>query len=251
MDILKFGWLPDLPDFRDYVFSGTTAVANLPPIVDLRANDAPIYNQGSLGSCTGNSIAGMFQFVNKKTAGQDFIPSRLFIYYNERKIMGTVNKDSGAYIRDGIKSIAKKGVCKEITWPYDVTKFKNKPVEAAFAEALNHQAIQYQRIDDTINSMKQCIADGFPFVFGFSMYESFISEPVTKTGIVPMPNKSEKSLGGHAVMAIGYDEDKNHFIIRNSWGTGWGDKGYFYMPYDYMKNGNLADDFWTLRKVEV
>lgn len=251
MGILNLGWLPDLPDFRDYTFSGETAVANLPPVVDLRASDAPIYNQGNLGSCTGNSIGGMFQFVNKKTAGIDFVPSRLFIYYNERKMMGTVSKDSGAYIRDGIKSIAKKGVCKETTWAYDITKFKNKPSDAAYTEALAHQAIQYQRIDDTVTSMKQCLADGFPFVFGFTMYDSFRSDPVTKTGVVPMPDKSEKCLGGHAVMAIGYNEEKDHFIVRNSWGTGWGDKGYFYMPYDYLKNSNLACDFWTLRKVEI
>lgn len=251
MEFLNLGWLPDLPDFRDYVFSGLTAPSALPDAVDLRNQDAPVYNQGSLGSCTGNAIGAMFQFVNKKSAGQDFIPSRLFIYYNERKMMGTVNRDSGAYLRDGIKSIAKKGVCKETTWPYDITKFKNKPVAEAYAEALNHQAIQYQRISSNMTGMMQCLADGYPFVFGFTIYESFYSDTVRKTGVMSMPVKTEKRHGGHAVMAIGYDKVKRHVIVRNSWGNWWGDKGYFYMPFDYIDNSNLADDFWTLRKVEI
>lgn len=245
------GWLPDLPDFRDYVFSGLTAPAALPAVVDLRNQDVPIYDQGRLGSCTGNAIASMFQFVNRKTNNVDFIPSRLFIYYNERKKMGTVNRDSGAYLRDGMKSIAKKGVCKETpTWPYDVTKFKQKPPKDAYTEALNYQAIEYQRITSNVTSMKQCLADGYPFVFGFTMYESFHSDEVRKTGIMKMPARTEKSKGGHAVMAIGYDDSKKTMIVRNSWGTWWGDKGYFYMPYEYIDNSNFADDFWTLRTVE-
>jgi len=252
MEFLNMGWLPDLPDFRDYVFSGLTAPAALPAAVDLRKQDAPIYDQGKLGSCTGNAIASMFQFVNKKTNNVDFVPSRLFIYYNERKKMGTTNRDSGAYLRDGMKSIAKKGVCKETpTWPYDITKFKQKPPQAAYNEALNYQAIRYQRLGSNITTMKQCLADGYPFVFGFTTYESFRSSDVTKTGIVPMPKPSEKTRGGHAVMAIGYDDDAKMLIVRNSWGTGWGDKGYFYMPYDFVGNTNFSDDFWTLRRVET
>lgn len=247
----KLGWLPDLPDFRDYIFEGKTELAALPPLVDLRPNDVPIYDQGQLSSCTGNAIAGMFQFVNKKDAGKDFIPSRLFIYYGERDIQGTTNKDSGAYIRDGMKVIAKQGVCNESTWPYDVAKVKIKPTKTAFTEALNHQAITYMRINDTLNSMRQCLADGYPFVFGFTMYDSFHTDETTKTGMVKMPSKKDKCLGGHAVTAVGYDDTRKVMIVRNSWGTWWGDKGYFYMPYDYMRDGNLATDFWTLRKVEL
>lgn len=250
MDFPTFGWLPDLPDFRDFEFLGLTAPAALPAAVDLRSTDSPVYNQGQLGSCTGNAIAAMFQFVNRKDNGTDFIPSRLFIYYNERVKIRTVNVDSGAYLRDGIKSIAKKGVCKEVpTWPYDITKFKDKPSDIAYKEALNHQAISYQRIANDITKMKQCLADGYPFVFGFTVYESFYK--VDKTGMMTMPDKTEKAHGGHAVMAIGYDDAKNAVIVRNSWGTGWGDKGYFYMPYAYIDNNNLCDDFWTLRKVEL
>lgn len=250
LEDFKLGWLPDLPDIRDFTFSGSTPIKSLPTAVDLRKTDSPIYNQGSLGSCTGNAIGGMFQFVNRKMGHSDFIPSRLFIYYEERKIMGTIKKDSGAFIRDGMKVISKLGVCTEIMWPYNVEKFTVKPVKSAYVEAKNHQAIEYMRINDTINKMKQCLADGYPFVFGFTVYDSFDAEQVRKTGIMTMPKKSEKSQGGHAVMAIGYDDKKQHFIIRNSWGTWWGDKGYFYMPYDYISDGNLCADFWTLRTVE-
>lgn len=247
----KLGWIPDLPDFRDLFFEGKTSLASLPPVVDLRANDAPIYNQGQLSSCTGNAIGAMFQYVNKKDAGKDFIPSRLFIYYGERAIEGTINKDGGAYIRNGMKVIAKKGVCKEDTWPYDVAKVKAKPSAQAFKEALDHQAIQYQRLSENLDNMKQCLADGYPFVFGFTIYDSFLTDEVVKTGIMKMPEKTEKCVGGHAITAVGYDDTKRILIIRNSWGTGWGDKGYFYMPYDYVLNNNLVADFWTLRKVEL
>lgn len=250
MTIEKYGWLPDLPDFRDHIFAGATAPENLPIKVDLRVSDSPVYSQGNLKSCTGNAIGAMFQFINRKAGGKDFIPSRLFIYYGERKIENAVKRDQGAYLRNGMKVIAKQGVCKEDTWPYDVTKWANKPTKAAFTEALNHQAIEYKRIENNITTMKQCLADGYPFVFGFMIYESFQTDAVRKTGIMPMPARTEKALGGHAVMAIGYDDTKQVFILRNSWSAWWGDKGYFYMPYDYIRNDNLCNDFWTLRKVE-
>lgn len=245
------GWLPDLPDHRDYEFSGKCALNSLPSSVDLRPHDSPIYDQGRLGSCTGNAIGGMFQFVNKKDAGQDFIPSRLFIYYGERKIEHTIYRDSGAHLRNGMKVIAKSGVCDEAVWPYDISKFTEKPSDVAFTEALEHQAVTYMRIVHSLTAMKQCLADGYPFVFGFTVYESFETDVVSSTGVMPMPTKSESMLGGHAVMAVGYDDAKKVLIVRNSWGSEWGDKGYFYMPYAYVQNRNLTNDFWTLRKVEL
>ena len=245
------GWLPDLPDHRDYEFEGTYSLSALPPAVDLRASDSEIYNQGSLGSCTGNAIAALFQFVNRKMGHKDFIPSRLFIYYEERRLLGTIKKDSGAYLRDGMKTIAKKGVCPEPTWPYIIEQFKTKPSAAAYAEAKSHQAIEYMRIMESVDRLKQCLADGYPFVFGFSVYESFRTHTVNSTGVMTVPAKTEKLLSGHAIMAVGYDDEKRHFILRNSWGTGWGDKGYFYMPYEYIESRKLTDDFWTLRTVEL
>jgi C1A family cysteine protease len=222
----------------------------LPSNVDLRGGCPPVYDQGDLGSCTANAIAGALQFNQIKEKLADvFAPSRLFIYYNERVIENTVNEDSGAMIRDGIKSVSKDGAPHEALWPYDISKFKNKPGAAAYKDAAKHKAILYQRLAQTIDQLKGCLASGFPFVFGFAVYESFESQAVAKNGRVPMPKKKEKQLGGHAVLAVGYDEPSKRFIVRNSWGDKWGLAGYFTIPYGYLTDENLADDFWTIKQV--
>jgi C1A family cysteine protease len=208
-----------------------------------------VYDQGQLGSCTGNAIAAAVQFGRRKL-GQtpDFVPSRLFIYYNERVMEGTVGTDSGAMIRDGIKSVAKLGVCPEVPgWPYDITKFIRKPPAKVCKHAQAHRAVSYSRLINTASQLKGCLASGYPFVFGFGVYESFETPDVAKTGVVPMPAPTERQLGGHAVMAVGYDEPAQHFIVRNSWGPGWGMKGYFTMPYAYLTDSNYSDDFWVIR----
>ena len=245
-----YGWKPDIGDQRDYQFKVLRrTVAALPPKVDLRSKCSAVEDQGQLGSCTANALVGAVEFLYGKTKGafQDF--SRLFVYYNERVIEGTVNSDSGAMIRDGIKTLAKQGVCLESTWAYDISRFRTKPPSQAFAEALNHQILTYARLA-TLNDMKTCLASGLPFTFGFTVYESFESDTVARTGIVPMPGKTERALGGHAVLAVGYDDSSQRFIVRNSWGTGWGQKGYFTMPYKYLSNSNLSDDFWAIQKEE-
>jgi C1A family cysteine protease len=250
--IKRYGWKPDLPDFRDHMYSAPhPTLAALPPKVDLRPQCSPVYDQGELGSCTGNSIAGAVHFDRKKQGlSPDFIPSRLFIYYNERVIEHSVSEDAGAMIRDGIKSISKAGVCPETPdWPYDITKFAQKPPTKAFSDALQHKAVSYQRLVNTLTQMKGCLASGYPFVFGFSVYESFESQTVAQTGVVPMPQPNEKLLGGHAVLAVGYDDAQQRFIVRNSWGASWGTAGYFTMPYAYLTDSNLADDFWTVRTI--
>jgi C1A family cysteine protease len=209
-------------------------------------------NQGNLGSCTANAIASAHYFDQmKQSAPKPFQPSRLFIYYNERRMENTVPVDSGAFIRDGFKSISKEGVCPESLWKYNIPQFTAKPPAAAYKDALNHQAIQYMRIQPTLGQLKGCIADGFPFVYGFTVYESFESPQVANTGIVPLPSNGESVLGGHAVMAAGYDDAKRFFIVQNSWSTAWGDKGYFYMPYSYLTDPDLSADFWTARTVEL
>ena len=175
--------------------------------------------------------------------------SRLFIYYNERVIEHTVQEDSGAMIRDGIKTLVKQGVCSERSWPYVIAKFAKKPGAACYKEARDHQVTVYARLE-TADEMRACLADGFPFVFGFSVYESFESATVARTGVAPMPRRNEKLLGGHAVLAVGYDDARKRFLVRNSWGTGWGMKGYFTLPYDYLGDRNLCDDFWTIRRQE-
>ena len=247
----SLGWLPDLPDTRDYLYAAPLKVLQKLPVgTDLRSKCPPVYDQGELGSCTANALGGAFQFGQKKQKLKDFIPSRLFIYYNERVIINTVNSDSGAQIRDGIKTLNKQGVCPEKTWPYDVSKFTQKPPPPAYKEALQNQITSYQRLTNTLTILKGCLAEGYPFVYGFTVYESFMTAKVAKTGIMPMPAASEKTVGGHAVMGVGYDDAKQAFLIRNSWSTGWGIKGYFWMPYAYITDSNRCDDFWTIRIVE-
>jgi C1A family cysteine protease len=247
-----YGWVPDVPDHRDLAYSAPMhAMTALPPSVDLRPQcPKTVYDQGQLGSCTGNAIAGAHEFDQMKQGfPSPFTPSRLFIYYNERVMEGTVNSDAGAQIRDGIKSIGHLGVCPETMWPYNISKFTVKPGATCFTEALKHCAVRYYRVPRTLTQMKGCLSEGFPFVFGFSVYESFESPAVAKTGIVPMPGTNETLLGGHAVLAVGYNDAQHRFIVRNSWGPAWGMKGYFTMPYAYLLDPNLSDDFWTVRQV--
>ena len=251
--IQQYGWVPDLPDARDYMYAAPQPVlTKLPPKFDLRPQCPPVIDQGALGSCTANAIANAHLFEQRKQkAAQPFLPSRLFVYYNERVMEGTVSSDAGAMIRDGIKSIAKQGVCPEKQWPYTIAKFTRKPTHACYTEAKKHQAVSYQRLVQTLTQLKGCLASGYPFVFGFTVYESFESPEVTKTGVVPMPAASEQVLGGHAVLAVGYDDPTQRFIVMNSWGTSWGMHGFFTIPYAYLIDTDLSADFWTVRLVEM
>ena len=246
-----YGWLPDLPDHRDFLYSAVAPVrAVLPQKVDLRRKCSAIENQGNLGSCTANALVGALEFLEIKDGAKFVDLSRLFVYYNERVIEGTVNQDSGAYLRDGIKSLAKLGVCPEQKWPYRISDFTRKPTAKCYKDAIRHRITSYHRIV-TIDEMRNCLTDGFPFVFGFTVYTAFESQTVAKSGVVNMPGPKEKVLGGHAVVAVGYDDGQKRFWIRNSWDTDWGQNGYFTMPYDYLDpKGNLADDFWTIRTAD-
>lgn len=243
-----YGWKRQLPDQRDYKY--TLAIPTvLPPLVDMTGKCPPVYDQETLGSCTGNAIAGAVEFERIKQGLVDFVPSRLFIYYEERVIENTVNSDSGAEIRDGFKVISSLGVPAETDWPYDVSKFTQKPPQQAYDDALKDVATQYLAINQDLTSFRQCLSDGYPFVFGFTVYSSFESDQVNQSGIVPMPSPTESVLGGHAVMCVGYDDNAKEFIVRNSWGPKWAQNGYFRMPYQYLTNPDLASDFWTLRLV--
>jgi len=256
MDLLlprnqKYGWIPDLPDQRDFFYRDLLTLGLTPAQkeVDLRPLCSPVEDQGTLGSCTAHALTGNLEFLKQKTIKKFMQFSRLFLYYNERVIEHTTGTDSGASLRDGIKTLKKLGDCREDLWPYDGDQFTSKPSRSAYDDAQKYQITSYYRLQ-TLEELKHTLQSGFPFVFGFAVYESFESSKTTQTGIVSMPGKSERLLGGHAVLAVGYDDAKKWIIVRNSWGVEWGDRGYFYMPYSYFTSSSLASDFWTVRGME-
>lgn len=244
------GWITDRPDQRDRPYLAALKLGNLPPSVDLRTSCPPVYDQGQLGSCTGQAIAAALEFDQIKQ-GEPYTPlSRLFIYYCERARENTVNSDAGAMIRDGIWSVAHLGAPPETEWPYDITQFTARPPEQCYTDATAHKALSYMRLGRAITIMKSCLASGYPFVLGISVYQSFESDTVAASGRVPMPGLGEAQLGGHCMLAVGYQDDEQVFIVRNSWSTSWGDAGYCYIPYNYLLSPGLSSDFWTIRTIE-
>jgi C1A family cysteine protease len=246
----KYGWRPDAADPRDRIYRAPRRLFGLPSSVDLRASCSPVEDQGDIGACAGHAVVGALEFLEiKETRYGDGLGdlSRLMAYYSGRELEGTVEDDAGCQIRDVVKAAAKVGVCAETLWPYDVTRFAVKPSDDAYADAAQHRITTYHRIVG-LDAARACLAEGFPFIFGFIVYNSFDSDEVARTGIQPMPQANERELGGHAVLAVGYDDAAQQLIVRNSWGEGWGLKGYFRMPYGYIENASLSDDFWTIRK---
>jgi C1A family cysteine protease len=226
----KYGWKRDLPDKRDFFENNYLLSLEKPSDkVDLRKNCPKIYNQGELGSCTANALACGIQYDEMKQKLENNVPSRLFIYYNERDMEGNVNNDTGASLRDGVKTINKIGYCNETQWPYDIEKFSEKPSGECYDYARKHKSLIYKRVQQDETHIKSVLNIGFPIVFGISVYESFESQTVSKTGVIPLPETSERMLGGHAIVLVGYDEEKRLFTFRNSWGEDWGENGYFKM----------------------
>ncbi len=242
-----YGYNPDLRDQRDHRFKLLEGIV-LPSSVDLRPQDSPIEDQGELGSCTSFASGAAFRFDLRKQGLSDFVISHLFEYFNSRSKNQKL-VDSGATIRDAIKAINTYGLCPESEWPYDLSKFTVRPSVKAYKDALKDRALTYQRVSQNLTQMKNCLAQGLPFVIGISVYQSFESQEVASTGIVPMPSQNEQLLGGHALLVVGYDDSTQRFTVRNSWGSGFGDKGYVYLPYQYLEDSNLASDFWVVQTV--
>ena len=235
----KFGWIPDIPDVRDLFYKAPKKVIKeRPNSWDLRSKMPEVWDQGALGSCVAEAVAGDLQYLQIVQNKESFTPSKLFIYYNAREVIGTANEDSGAMIRDGIKVVNDYGACREIpTWPYDISKFKDKPSELAYNEGLEHQALLYQRVEQNDVEIESRLFEGFPVVVGISVYQSFMA--AEKSGEVPMPGLTESLLGGHAILIVGYLRNNlsliwkpwnwfsgrtldGKFICRNSWGSDWG-----------------------------
>ena len=223
-------------------------------MVDLRTKFPPVYDQGELGSCVFNACDGAYGFEMMKQGEPYVSMSRLFMYYNTRVAEGTVDQDSGAEIKDAVYQIGSyddaHGTCTEELWPYDITKFTVKPTDECYTNAKLHHVVKAERIQQDLTDLKQSLLDGYPVIFGFQVYESFETEAVAKTGKMPMPAPGEKLLGGHGVVLAGFDDTQSVFIVRNSWGTSWGDAGYFYMPYDFIVKPDYASDFWSIRLVQ-
>jgi len=251
----KYGWLPDVPSAKDYPFRSLRAIPRLnPPSANLSSFVPYVHDQSNLGSCAPQSITEQLELLRVKNKVPRPACSPMFEYYNTRVLQDTVNFDSGCYIRTTIKAAAQFGICSEVSWPYIIPKFTIKPPISAYTEAEDNQILQYFRLTTgSLAEMKTCLADGYAFSFGFSVYDYFQSAKMAQTGILYLPRPKEKLLGGHAVLAVGYNEKQRRFLILNSWGKGWGlpkMPGFFTMPYEYITNPDYADDFWTIRTAE-
>lgn len=237
----------DSVDLRDYIYKAEMIKDELPSKVDMRAKMPPVVDQSKLGSCTTNAIvSGLRQFLQIKHCQPNAVLSRLYLYWHEREVEGTLGSDAGAEIRTGMKLLKNIGVCPEKDFPYVISTYNDKPSADAEAHAGEHKISEYSRVTD-LTMLKTALAEGYPVVFGYYVYSSFKSDEVTQTGRVPLPQEGEELLGGHAVLAVGYDDFHEVVICRNSWGRTWGDHGYFYLPYDFWAY-NLVDDMWTAKK---
>lgn len=246
----KYGYIPDVGDKRDMLMipepDGVLSKVDLRPSMPF-----PCFDQLSLGACTANATVGAITFDQAKQGLSIEMMSRLYLYYYSRKLEWSVETDSGAQLRDVMKAYNKFGICLEADWPYDITKFQDQPTSQDCADARTHRPLLYQRVNPTPTNFMRILSSGFPIIFGFTVYESFESDEVASTGIVPMPDfKNEAVEGGHAVLAVGYDRGTRQVICRNSWGTTWGLAGYFMLPFDYIFDNDLATDFWTIQQIQ-
>ena len=271
------GWLPDFPDFRDYTLKQdkvepmikqvgvekTLDESNLPTSTDLREWCSPIKDQGKISSCTANAGVSMVEYYEKRSFGKYLDESRLFLYKTTRNLMQKTG-DSGAYIRKTMESLVLFGLPPEEYWPYNIESFDMEPSTFCYAFGQSYKTILYVRLDpldgskdDLLNRIKTNLVAGLPTMFGFTVYSSITN--AASNGEIPFPGDVDRLAGGHAVMTVGYDDSKKikipnsdketngALLIRNSWGEKWGEKGYGWLPYDYVRSG-LAVDWWTILK---
>ena len=249
----KFGWLRSRPDPRA-ILADPTGLATWDE-VDERLAMSNCYDQGQLGSCTGNAVAFGYEYWRQVQGLETWTPSRLFIYWNERVAEGTQFYYSGAFGHDGFKCLRRFGAPPEDLWPYDIARYADAPPSSAFVAANDnriewyvHPGLPYDRpISERTQAFKRLLSNEQTIQFGFTVFSSFMSAHVADTGIVPMPQRGEREEGGHEVSLIGYLKDyPDHGLCRNSWGTDWGQGGYFLMPWDYICDPNYSDDWRSI-----
>lgn len=246
----KLGWMPELMDKRAYAFVPRASVLRaLPESVDLRPQLPPIWNQGSIGSCTAHAVAVAHIVAQKRNRAKPVMPSRLALYFNSRALRGWQNQDFGAYICDVFKVIAKQGVANEKLYPYLTSKVFLKPPASVTKDALLNQAVVYRKLNSTnAKEIKAALADGHVVVFGSVLYEGY--DQLNASNLMPNPDLTAKQVGGHAMALCGYDSAKQQFLVRNSWGCSWGDKGYHWCHESYITDISLTDDMWICEAVE-
>lgn len=243
----QFGGKRDVEDRRDHPYDAGTR-HELPPHVDLRKSCGAVYDQLHVCSCSANALASLLVFVGNVEKRPIAAPSRLFLYYNARKLEGTLPKDGGATIRSGLKVAAKLGACSEELWPYELANVAHEPSPHCYEDAKQTRALKYLRIAQNLDHLRACLAEGYAFIFGMQAYEqSFVQ--AQHTGTLPMPGAGETLMGGHAVLAVGYDDRSKSITALNSLGSSWGKNGYFSIPYTFVADADLAYDFWTIRSV--
>jgi C1A family cysteine protease len=244
------GYRPDKKSRNPQKFSAShDSDQELPAIVDLRPFMTPVENQRNSNSCTANAMAGAYEYLDNRINGEATDVSRLFIYYNARALDGRTRHDEGTYLSHCVKVVRKYGACSEETWPFTLRKIKAKPPKSAYQEAVRFRIEDAAAVEVDLDTMRSCLAEGYPFVFGLQLFESF-NGAGGNGGLVSMPDPdNEKHNGGHAMLCVGYSDPDRVFIIRNSWGEEWGDEGYCYVPYDYMADPNFNHDCWVIRQV--
>lgn len=276
MNNLSLGWIPDVPDIRDITVSDvknelprtldvTPNPSDLPKVVDNRKWCSNIEDQGNLGSCTANSIVSLFEYMENKAGNKHVDGSRLFVYYNSRKYAGfPVSQDTGSYIRSSVKAVVMDGICEENIWQYDVSKFSVEPSKLAYSNAQRFRGTKYIRLDDRLEGLvdriKSFVNNGYAVTFGFSVYDC-VQDISSKVPVLPFPSKGEKLQGGHAVTIVGYDseapsrnyrngyETKGAMLCQNSWSERWGQRGFFYIPFEYFTS-QLAMDVWSITSID-
>lgn len=203
-----------------------------------------VFNQLSLSSCTASALVTIYYSIDPS-----FIGSRLFLYYNERSLDDDVEFNTGSSLYQGINALSTIGLCNENLWPYIINNFNIKPTDECYIDAKKHLVTKYFHVATNENDIKLVLSLGHLIVAGIKIYESFHDPIVATSGYVNIPDKNEKKIGGHAVVIFGYDDTKKLFLLRNDWGYNWGDKGNFYLPYEYLSDEHLATDLWIITEV--